>query len=308
MNISFAPLQGFTDAAYRRFHHEIYGDCIDFYYTPFIRLEHGTPHQRDIRDIDPKKNAGFNLIPQIICSNATELDSIVPHIINAGYNHIDINMGCPFPLQTRKHRGSGILTQHQMVNDIIGHIVNYSDVTFSVKMRLGYDNPQQCIDLLPILNHANLSHITMHPRLGIQQYRGEPDMESFKKFHKECNVPIIFNGDITSIEDINNLVMQFPDLHGIMIGRGLLSRPSLAMEYKTGITLTHEQQLSHVCDFHSLLYDYYATTLQGEAQILCKIKPFWEYLQSLIGKKNFKAIKKASTTAKYLAAIKSIDL
>ena len=306
MNISFAPLQGYTDAAYRRFHNHVYGDCIDFYYTPFIHLHNGEPRHRDIRDIEPGNNQGINIVPQIICRDANEFHTLVNAVIATSHTHIDINMGCPFPPQSRKGRGSGLLVHPDAVSEIATAIDQYPQLTFSIKMRLGLDNPQQAIDLLPIFNQARLTHITMHPRIGTQQYKGTVDMQSFARFMAKCEKPVIYNGDITTPEQIDIITEQYPNLHGIMIGRGLLARPSLALEYKQGITLGQEEQIERVLELHTLLYEHYNAVLQGDAQLLTKIKTFWDHLELLIGHKPHKAIKKATSIAKYNAAVQAI--
>ena len=306
MNISFAPLQGYTDAACRRFHNQVYGDCIDFYYTPFIHLHNGEPRHRDIRDIEPGNNQGINIVPQIICRDANEFHTLVNAVIATSHTHIDINMGCPFPPQSRKGRGSGLLVHPDAVSEIASAIDQYPQLTFSIKMRLGLDNPQQAIDLLPIFNQARLTHITMHPRIGTQQYKGTVDMQSFALFMAKCEKPVIYNGDITTPEQIDIIAEQYPNLHGIMIGRGLLARPSLALEYKQGITLGQEEQIERVLELHTLLYEHYNAVLQGDAQLLTKIKTFWDHLELLIGHKPHKAIKKATSIAKYNAAVQAI--
>ena len=306
MNISFAPLQGYTDAAYRRFHNQVYGDCIDFYYTPFIHLHNGETRHRDIRDIEPGNNQGINIVPQIICRDANEFHTLVNAVIATSHTHIDINMGCPFPPQSRKGRGSGLLVHPDAVSEIATAIDQYPQLTFSIKMRLGLDNPQQAIDLLPIFNQARLTHITMHPRIGTQQYKGSVDMQSFARFMAKCEKPVIYNGDITTPEQIDIIAEQYPNLQGIMIGRGLLARPSLALEYKQGITLGQEEQIERVLELHTLLYEHYNAVLQGDAQLLTKIKTFWDHLELLIGHKPHKAIKKATSIAKYNAAVQAI--
>ncbi len=72
----------------------------------------------------------------------------------------------------------------------------------------------------------------MHPRLGKQQYKGEVDLKAFEAFQGVCKHPLIYNGDINSVEDIHHIQEQFPGLAGIMIGRGLLANPALALEYR----------------------------------------------------------------------------
>ena len=59
-------------------------------------------------------------------------------------------------------------------------------------------------------------------------------------------------------------------------------------------------------DFHSRLFDQYSALLCGESQVLSKIKPFWEYAEEEIGRKPWKAIRKAGTMPKYLSAVATI--
>ena len=98
--IYFAPLQGYTEDCYRRIHHEVCG-FVDDYYTPFVRLEHGTVRGKDMRDVDPENQAGMSLVPQLIVRDAGELNALLTVLRPMGYRRIDINMGCPFPLQTK---------------------------------------------------------------------------------------------------------------------------------------------------------------------------------------------------------------
>lgn len=60
--IHFAPLQGYTDAVYRRAHARIFGG-IETYYSPFVRMEHGEIRRKDARDIEPDHNPDLHLIP-----------------------------------------------------------------------------------------------------------------------------------------------------------------------------------------------------------------------------------------------------
>ena len=71
MYIAFAPLQGYTDAVYRRAHHECVGG-VDEYYTPFVRIEKGEVRRKDLRDTDPEANAGVSTGPQVIAKDGDE--------------------------------------------------------------------------------------------------------------------------------------------------------------------------------------------------------------------------------------------
>lgn len=307
LEIQFAPLQGYTDASYRRFHNEIYGSCIGRYFSPFVRIEKGAVRNKDLKDISLENNEGITLVPQIIVNSISEFKILVDAITTLGYNQIDINMGCPFPLQTGKGRGSALLTRIDVVKDLMAEVKNCQEVSFSIKMRLGLDDCNESVELLPIINEAPLKQVVIHPRIGRQQYKGNVDIEAFERLYNEIAHPIIYNGDIFDVNDINNIASRYPRLVGVMIGRGLLTTPSMAMEYQQGVILTEEQRLSLFFELHEKLFHHYHNILQGDAQLLMKMKTVWDYQEKVIGHKALKSIKKSTTIAKYQAAVSAIQ-
>lgn len=303
--IEFAPLQGYTDAIYRTIHNKVFGG-INCYYSPFIRLEKGEVRQKDIKDILPENNENINLVPQIIVNSNEEFLKLTESVCNLGYKRIDINMGCPFPLQTKKGRGAAILQNTKHLENIVESINSINDIDFSIKMRLGMDSAEDAKGALEIINKAKLHHLTIHPRIAKQQYKGEIDYQTFDYIYQNCLHPIIYNGDILSQEDIYNIINIYPKIEGIMIGRGLLAKPYLAMELNKTIRLSVSERLSMIMKLHDAIYDHYSSVMQGEHQLLLKMKTFWEYLDEEIGKKPYKAIKKSVNIKKYELAIRLI--
>ncbi len=319
MRILFAPLQGYTTGIYRKAHAEIFGG-VDAYYAPFLRIENGKPREKDLRDLNSfdgnarERNAregNAREIPQIIASSVEEFKILANALIAKGYTEIDFNMGCPFPMQVNRHRGAGLLSDKQAIQEIMDEI-KATPVKFSVKMRLGQDTPEEAFALLPILNEAPLSQITLHPRLGKQQYKGAIDFKSFEKFYEECRNPLVYNGDITSVSQICEMERRYPKLAGVMIGRGLLAKPSLAAEYKGMRDIncaaplnsdTHQNLLGKLFQMHQVIFDHACKTYQGDSQILSHVQSFWEYLEPSIPKKIFKKIKKAGKLSEYQEAI-----
>jgi tRNA-dihydrouridine synthase len=313
LKVLFAPLQGYTTGIYRRAHAEIFGG-VDAYYAPFLRIENGKPREKDLRDLNSfdgnarERNARKGKareIPQIIANSVEEFKILANALIAKGYTEIDFNMGCPFPMQVNRHRGAGLLSDIQAVQEIMDEI-KATPVKFSVKMRLGQDSPDEAFAILPILNEAPLSQITLHPRLGKQQYKGAIDFKSFEKFYQECRHPLVYNGDITSVSQICETERRYTKLAGVMIGRGLLARPSLAAEYKelNEINCAAQQDsLGKIFQMHHVIFDHACKTYQGDSQILSHIQSFWEYLEPSIPKKIFKKIKKAGKLSEYQEAI-----
>lgn len=248
------------------------------------------------------------MVPQIIVRDVEEFNLLTKAVKELGFKEIDINMGCPYPMQTKSGRGSGILPHPEKVREILDAInqaaaepAAASAPKFSIKMRLGLTSPEESLQLLPLLNSASLAHITLHPRIGIQQYKGALDFETFDKFYSECKHPLIFNGDITDLKQIQYIETHYPKLAGIMIGRGLLANPVLAAQYAGLPCGTATETLLKI---HADIAADYARRLQGNAQILDKIRPFWTYAE--LPKKTRKKIEKSRTFEEYLEAVNEL--
>jgi tRNA-dihydrouridine synthase len=299
-----------------------------------LRIENDLPREKDLRDLETDSHTNFKVVPQIIANSVHEFKTLAEALLQKGFSEIDFNMGCPFPMQVNRHRGAGILGDVHAVQEIMDEIRNMSDsatgtastianrtapIKFSVKMRLGQNSPDEAFALLPHLNDTPLAHITLHPRLGKQQYKGAIDFSSFERFYNECKLPLIFNGDITSVSQIHELERKYPKLAGVMIGRGLLARPSLAAEYKalcnetdstsvhsTDCEATPQELLDKILQMHQAIFDNACKTYQGDSQILSHVQTFWEYLEPNIPKKIFKKIKKAGKLSEYKEAIEML--
>jgi tRNA-dihydrouridine synthase len=301
--IHFAPLQGFTEAPYRNAHAEIFGG-VDFYYTPFVRVEGGELRKKDVRDVAPENNTTGCTVPQLIANTPEKAEQILELFIANGARRVDINMGCPFPMLAKRGNGSGILPHPEAVEALLSIAGNHPDVDFSIKMRLGWESADECMALLPILNKTRLKHIAMHPRLGRQQYKGEVDLEAFSRFLDGCSHTVIYNGDLATIDDMNRIVDRFPKIGGLMLGRGLLANPALALEWDRGKRLAASDMANRLSLFHQSIRDSYERRIEGgEKQLLTKLMPFWEYLEPLIGHKAAKAINKSQSLNAYDAAV-----
>lgn len=299
--IYIAPLQGHTDAAYRHFHADVYGGDYT-YYTPFMRVEKGEIREKDLREFTSELNANHHVIPQVIFKSAEELDILLKALTDTGASEIDLNMGCPFPLQTARGRGAATVANRELLSSLGEVLAKYPDVKFTAKMRLGYENPDEWKVNADIINELPLAHIVIHPRVARDQYKGEIRMGALKEFVESIKHPIIYNGEIHTPDDWERIKNEVPGLQGVMIGRGLLGRPSLANELN-GESYTDKERLTKMLTLHRRLLDHYESVLCGDHQVLSKIGGFWEYAEPEIGRKAWKAISKAKTMPKYRSAM-----
>lgn len=303
--LHFAPLQGYTDRIFRNAFEE-YFPGVDVYYTPFIRVERGGCRRRDMRDIDPSAVQVCSLVPQILPGTREEFRMLVQMLQESGYRAADINLGCPFPMIARKSKGAGMLSYPEKVREVLGTITEFPGMTFSLKMRLGWESSRECIALVDEINNLRLSWITLHARIGKQQYKGNTDQEAFGCFYHLCKHPLLYNGDLTTMEDIRIILEKFPLLTGVSVGRGLVSSPLLVKEFYQNETFSGEQRRELYFGFHETLFEAYCRVLQGESQILMKMKTLWEYFLPYTDRKLLKRIKKATKLEQYSACVKEI--
>ena len=292
--IAFAPLQGYTDSVYRRAH-SVHAGGVTEYYTPFIRMEGGAPRRKDLRDIAADECTGVPTVPQVIAKNREEFARLCDTVEETGWNRIDLNLGCPFPMQSKSGRGSGLLQHPSELEGIAREMEKRAEVTFSVKMRLGQEKADEGLEAIRILNEIPLTHIVLHPRLGRQMYRGTVDIEAFKQMCAACRHAIVYNGDITGTADIEHWRRRGGKIKGVMIGRGLLAQPWMLGGGESSVVLRR---------MHDEVYRHATQHLCGESQILSRLHVFWEY--PAIGHKQHKAVMKATTLRRYDEAVATV--
>ncbi len=302
MEIHFAPIQGHTDRIYREAFRKIFGG-LDSFYTPFVRVERGEIRNKDLRELAGGMSE-VNLVPQIMAGSAEEFRFLVGKVSEYGYRRIDINMGCPFPLITGSGRGAAMVANPVAAQNVLNCVSEFPDIEFSLKVRLGYDSCSELLELIPYLNSLPLVHLTVHPRTAKEQYKGEVHIDQFSKIYESCTLPLIYNGELKSVADIQQIVSQFPNLKGIMLGRGLLENPMLAESYVVECEAKKADFQQRVVRFHRELLERYSAVLQGEHQILKRMQSMWEYLRNPNGDERIlKKLKKCTSMPKYLGLV-----
>ena len=285
-----APLQGVTDNVWRMAQHDVFGG-VDAYYAPFMRVEHGEVRRKDLRDVNPERNAGIILIPQILACQPDHALMMVEALQQMGYRRIDINLGCPFPPIALHRKGSGMLAYPDLAEALFKALAGVEDVEFSVKMRLGWDKNDQWRDILPLMEMIKPVNIAIHPRTGKQQYKGELDMEQFEALLAASPWPVVYNGSLRTIEDIEQTIQRYPTLAAVMVGSGLAANPGMFAPDATPDDYSR---------FHDLLVEGYTELLNGgEAQLVRLLQDIWQTFLPNTNRKLFKAIRKSRTIDQY---------
>ncbi|MGL4949404.1 MAG: tRNA dihydrouridine synthase DusB [Anaeroplasmataceae bacterium] len=144
---------------------------------------------------------------------------------------IDINMGCPVnKVCKKKNAGAALLKDTNLVFDITNAVVKAVKKPVTVKIRIGWDFDNiNAVENAKAIEKAGASAITVHGRTRSQLYSGVSDYEIIKKVKESVNIPVIANGDITSIKKAKE-VLEYTKCDAIMIGRGSLGNPFIFNE------------------------------------------------------------------------------
>lgn len=303
-----SPLQGFTDFRFRNAFHKHFGG-IDTFYSPYIKLNGKLVVKGSYeRDILPENNTTLEVIPQIITNDAEEFLFVAKYVQQFGYKELNWNLGCPYPMVAKCGMGSGLISNTSQIEHILKRVHNETDIIVSMKMRMGYENPTEILDVFPILEQYPIKNIAIHARIGKQLYKGGVDLDSFQKCLDTSKQKLYYNGDITSVTKFKELQERFPSIDHWMIGRGLIADPFLPSMIKNNTTEYPKNRLELFEAFHDEIYQEYDAYLQGPTPIRMKMLGFWEYFSESFSnpQKTYKKIKKAGNSKNYEVAVKEI--
>lgn len=302
MAIYYAPMEGFTDAVYRRAHHICFGG-VEKYYIPFISPTQNlrfTP--RDKAAVFPEHNAGICAVPQILSNRADQFLWAARALADMGYREINLNVGCPSGTVTSKYKGSGMLRDLSSLKRFLDEVFAQAPAAISVKTRIGFTDPEEWMQILELYAQYPIYELTIHPRTRVQYYKGNVHPEAFAQAQQRLSVPLVYNGDVFSLQDAQALLQHTPGV-SLMLGRGLLTNPALAQEICGG----HALNLADIRRFHDTLHAAYLEKYPRNITVarLCDAMKYlslsFEDPHRLI-----KAMRKASSEEEYLQAVRRL--
>lgn len=304
MKYYLAPLEGVTTYVYRNAYHKHFHP-MDKYFTPFI-----VPHKekkfstREKKELSPENNQGLFVVPQLLTNNAEDFLKTAKDIVAFGYDEINLNLGCPSGTVVAKKKGSGFLAFSEELDQFLDKIFTEADFRISVKTRIGKDNPEEFYRLLEIYNKYPLEELIIHPRVQTDFYKNSPNWEMYEVAYRTSKNPICYNGDIFAKYKYQEFVKQFPDTEKMMLGRGVISNPTLVSSINQKDDFTKEKILS----FHDMIYEEYKQISSGDRNVLFKMKELWFYMANMFvePEKYMKKIKKAERLRDYDMVIREL--
>lgn len=303
--LHLAPLRGITEAPFRSLFARFFPG-FDSALAPFISTYQGnrikTSH---LADLLPENNMELPVVPQILSKNPDNFMSVARILLDLGYDRVNWNLGCPWPMVANKGRGSGLLPFPERVDAFLDK-AHQLPLTITIKTRLGRRQADEIFKLLPIFNRYPLGEIIIHPRTGVQMYGGTVDLDTFERCLALCRHPVVYNGDLTTPADLSRLASRFPSVSAWMIGRGALADPFLPAAIK-GLPRP-ARPLEQLRAFHDELFALFSATQAGPGHLLGRLKGVWLYLAPSFadGRKLLKKIQKIRRIDSYTQLIDEI--
>jgi len=149
-------------------------------------------------------------------------------IVEAYFDIIDYNMGCPAPHITSQMAGGALLQEVNLTQQIFSTLVNAVKKPVTLKIRSGVTDASKFLfrDISEIAEDEGIEMITFHPRTVSQGYSGTADWDLIKELKEISSIPIVGNGDITTPEDAKTMIDN-TNCDYVMIGRGAMGNPFL---------------------------------------------------------------------------------
>ena len=138
--LALAPMQAVTDLPFWRLM-QTYGGA-DLYYTEYFRVYEHSRLDKHILASITENPTGRPAIAQMIGNDVANLVRIARELQQYPIAAVDLNLGCPAPVVYRKCAGGGLLRQPGRVDAILGALREAVRVPFTVKTRVGFDDPR----------------------------------------------------------------------------------------------------------------------------------------------------------------------
>ena len=221
-NVFLAPMVGITDLPFRTVCRELGAGMVTGEMTGSSPALRGTRKSwlRGVHALEQEPRS-----VQIVGWDPGVMADAARYNVDQGASFIDINMGCPAKKVCRRLAGSALLADEGLVARILAAVVKSVPVPVTLKIRTGTDpEHRNGVAVARIAESCGVRMIAVHGRTRACKFRGEAEHETVARIKSAVEIPVIANGDITSLDKAKEIVSQ-TGVDGVMVGRGSQGRP-----------------------------------------------------------------------------------
>ncbi|PPR24454.1 MAG: putative tRNA-dihydrouridine synthase [Alphaproteobacteria bacterium MarineAlpha10_Bin3] len=220
--VFLAPMSGVTDLPFRRLARQL-GAGLET--SEMIACREAIQRSAVSRKKAARANHNAAMAVQLAGHDPDIMAEAAKICADEGADIIDLNFGCPAKKVVGKQSGSALMRDERHAARILEAVVSAVDVPVTLKMRTGWDDANRNAPALAyIAQECGIRLVTVHGRTRAQRYRGQADWRFIRRVKQAVRIPVVANGDITSLEDVRRCLEQ-SGADGVMIGRGACGRP-----------------------------------------------------------------------------------
>jgi nifR3 family TIM-barrel protein len=275
--LALAPMQEVTDLPFWRLMTR-YGGA-DVYFTEYFRVHADSNLEKWILESITANPTGRPVVAQMIGNDIPSLVRTARKLQEYPVAAIDLNLGCPAPIVYKKCAGGGLLREPKRVDAILGALRDVVRVKFTVKTRIGFDDPAVFDEFLPIFARHSLDLLTVHGRTVSEMYRSDVHYDFIARAVAAVPCPVLANGNVSSARKAAE-ILKLTGAHGLMIGRGAIRNPWMfeqIRQHQRGEIPTVPRGRD-VLDYIAALYDAVCTPDVPERAQVQKMKKYLNFI------------------------------
>ena len=162
---------------------------------------------------------------QLFGSNPLTLADSARICQDAGFDIVDLNLGCPAKRVVACNGGSGLLRDLPLIGEIFKAVRAAVTIPFTVKFRMGWNDKNiVCVELAKMAEDCGLNAVALHARTREDGYSGQARWEWIAAVKDAVSIPVIGNGDVRTPEDAAAMVEK-TGCDAVMIGRVAPANP-----------------------------------------------------------------------------------
>nr|WP_086938147.1 tRNA dihydrouridine(16) synthase DusC [Thaumasiovibrio occultus] len=197
--------------------------------------------------------------------------------VELGSPGVDLNFGCPAKLVNRSRGGAALLKDPEQIYQIVKASREAVDsaLPVSAKIRLGWDDPSQCDEIVDAVYQANATELTIHARTKEDGYKADAiKWHHIAEMKAKYNLPLIANGEIWDYASAQ-ACREATECDDLMVCRGALNLPNL------GNVVKYNAAHMSWADVISLLIRYSKYEIEGYKAVYYpnRIKQWFAYLR-----------------------------
>jgi tRNA-dihydrouridine synthase B len=148
-------------------------------------------------------------------------------VADIGYDIVDINLGCSTRKINRQSAGAVLTSDTKLLRGVIRAVVKASPVPVTAKIRIGISEDNiNGPEVARLLEDDGVQCVAVHGRTSTQGFSGRSDPDRIAEVVDAVDVPVIANGDVTSVASAAGLIER-TGAAAVMIGRAALREPEL---------------------------------------------------------------------------------